>query len=242
MRSLDSNVHDNSRRLSQLSQNGVRNTDNSLGGISGFPNSLSNAYIAIPISDGTGLGNIYGSYSTSSSSTSFSSSSVSYSQIGAISGTALEQTAGLLRQFEGFRSNAYEDVNAYRVGYGSDTVTRADGTIVKVTKNTVVTREDAERDLARRSQEFANVVKREISESAWNALPANAQAALTSYAYNYGSLSKTQSVIKAAQSAATTGNMNILADAIRNRQVDNDGLNARRRNQEADYIANSQQN
>lgn len=30
--------------------------------------------------------------------------------------------------------------------------------------------------------------------------------------------------------------MSALATAVRNRQVDNNGINARRRNQEADYI------
>ena len=37
--------------------------------------------------------------------------------------------AGLLRRFEGFKSTPYWDVNADRVGYGSDTVTLADGTV-----------------------------------------------------------------------------------------------------------------
>ena len=64
----------------------------------------------------------------------------------------------------------------------------------------------------------------------WDKLPPNAQAALTSYAYNYGSLTK--DVIRAAQ----TGNMNELAAAVRNRQTNNNGINAKRRNQEADYI------
>src|SRR3990167_11056337 len=67
---------------------------------------------------------------------------------------------GLLRKFEGFRENAYWYNNAYRVGYGSDTVTRADGTIVPVTKDTKVTGDDAERDLARRSGEFSSVVEK----------------------------------------------------------------------------------
>lgn len=57
-----------------------------------------------------------------------------------------------------------------------------------------------------------------------------------SYAYNYGSLAKTKSVLDAARRSAQSGDMNALATAIRNRQVDNNGINARRRNQEADYI------
>ncbi len=61
-----------------------------------------------------------------------------------------------------------------------DTITRADGTVVKVTKDTVITKEDAERDLARRTAIFANNVRQELGDSHWNALPANAQAVLVS--------------------------------------------------------------
>ncbi|MFU2099332.1 integrating conjugative element protein [Mannheimia haemolytica] len=153
-----------------------------------------------------------------------------------ISGSTMDQATGLLRNFEGFISKAQWDVNAHRVGYGSDTITRADGTVVKVTKDTVITKEDAERDLARRTAIFANNVRQELGDSHWNALPANAQAVLVSYAYNYGSLAKTKSVLDAARRSAQTGDMNALAIAVRNRQVDNNGINARRRNQEADYI------
>lgn len=159
-----------------------------------------------------------------------------YPSIPAINGSAFEQATGLLRKFEGFISKSDWDVNAHRIGYGSDTITKADGSIVKVTPGMTVSREDAERDLARRTQEFANRVKRDISQEAWDKLPPNAQAVLTSYAYNYGSLTRTKSVITAAQESARTGDMTALANAIRNRQVDNNGVNARRRNQEADYI------
>lgn len=99
-----------------------------------------------------------------------------------------------------------------------------------------VTREDAERDLARRTQLYTNQIKREISEQTWNGLSDRAQAVLTSYIYNYGTLNKTKSVISAAQASAQSGDMTALANAIRRRQVDNKGVNARRRNQEADYI------
>ncbi|HDL3867888.1 TPA: integrating conjugative element protein [Mannheimia haemolytica] len=153
-----------------------------------------------------------------------------------ISGSTMDQATGLLHNFEGFISKAQWDVNAHRVGYGSDTITRADGTVVKVTKDTVITKEDAERDLARRTAIFANNVRQELGDSHWNALPANAQAVLVSYAYNYGSLAKTKSVLDAARRSAQTGDMTALATAVRNRQVDNNGINARRRNQEADYI------
>lgn len=174
--------------------------------------------------------------SSSNSGSGAGSSSGSYSTIGKISGSAIEQATGLLKNFEGFKSTAYKDVNAYRTGYGSDTVTRADGSIIRVTPTTTVTREDAERDLARRTREFANTARQNVTANVWDKLPPNAQAALTSYAYNYGSLKNSQSVVKAAARSAETGDMSYLANAIRNRQVDNNGINAKRRNQEADYI------
>lgn len=172
----------------------------------------------------------------SSSNSSSGSGAGSYSTIGKISGSAIEQATGLLKNFEGFSNKAYWDVNAYRTGYGSDTITKAYGTIVKVQKGMIINKEDAERDLARRTREFANTARQNVTANVWDKLSPNAQAALTSYAYNYGSLKNSQSVVKAAARSAETGDMNYLANAIRNRQVDNNGVNAKRRNQEADYI------
>ena len=133
-------------------------------------------------------------------------------------------TAVLIRQFEGFRAKAYWDVNAYRAGYGSDTKTNADGSVEKVTKDTVVTREDAERDLARRIVEFQEKAAETIG-GAWNGLSDKAKASITSVTYNYGSTPG--SVVRAAKS----GDESSIADAIR-------GLSANpgRRSQEAANI------
>ncbi|MFZ7231129.1 integrating conjugative element protein, partial [Avibacterium avium] len=161
-----------------------------------------------------------------------------YKPIAPINGSSLDQATSLLRKFEGFIGKAKWDMNAQRLGYGSDTITKADGTVIKVQPGMTVTREDAERDLARRTKEFANIARRNVSAETWDKLPPNAQAVLTSMAYNYGSLSKLESVVKAANVSANTGDMTALANAIRRRQVDNGGMNARRRNQEADYVLN----
>ncbi|PJG84819.1 integrating conjugative element protein [Conservatibacter flavescens] len=161
-----------------------------------------------------------------------------YGTIAPINGSALEQASALLKNFEGFSNKAYWDVNAYRTGYGSDTITKADGTVVKVTKDMVISQEDAERDLARRSKIFANTARNNVSAATWDKLPPNAQAALTSIAYNYGSLSKLESVVKAANASAQSGDMTVLANAVRRLQHHNNGVNAKRRNQEADYILN----
>lgn len=137
---------------------------------------------------------------------------------------------GLLRDFEGFRETPYWDVNAYRTGYGSDTITKADGSVVKVQQGMRVNRDDAERDLARRSAEFANTASGQVGADNWATLPPNARAALTSVAYNYGSLPK--SVVAAAK----TGDVNAVADAVYGLRNHNEGVNAQRREREAAII------
>lgn len=141
-----------------------------------------------------------------------------------------EGTKALIREKEGFRTTAYWDENAYRTGFGSDTTTRADGTIERVTKNTVVTREDAERDLERRAAEFENTAIRQVGRREWGALHPAAQAALTSLTYNYGSLKA--SVVNAVKS----GNLEAIAVSVENLKTDNNGINAKRRLNEAALI------
>ena len=137
----------------------------------------------------------------------------------------------LLRQFEGFSDAPYWDVNAYRIGYGSDTITREDGSVVKVTPGMTVTQADAERDLARRAAEFEGVALRQVGPEAWNALPDAAQAALTSTAYNYGSLPGT------VVAAVKTGDVDAISSAVAALSTDNNGVNADRRRKEAAIIA-----
>lgn len=132
---------------------------------------------------------------------------------------------GLLRKFEGFRETAYWDVNAWRTGYGSDTVTLADGQIVKVTKDTRVTKEDAERDLVRRSAEFGQVAEKQVGQERWATLAPNVRAALVSVTYNYGSLPGT--VVQAVQG----GDPATIASAVRSLPA-----NPKRREQEAGII------
>ncbi|KYQ83282.1 hypothetical protein AWW72_14895 [Acinetobacter sp. NRRL B-65365] len=156
---------------------------------------------------------------------------------GKLSGrTVAEKTKLLIRKHEGFKENAYWDVNAYRVGYGSDTTTDKNGKVSKVSKTTTVDREGAERDLVRRSQIFANEARKKVGAENWDKLPEDTKAALTSVAYNYGSLPKR--VVKAVQ----TGDMDQIAESVRNLEVHNDGINKNRRNHEADIIKNSVNN
>lgn len=105
--------------------------------------------------------------------------------------------AAMIRGFESFTSGAYWDVNHFRAGFGSDTTTRANGQIEEVTKDTVVTLADAERDLSRRIIEFQTGIQKAIGIDTWNSLNDAQQAALTSIAYNYGSLP--DAIVKAIQ-------------------------------------------
>lgn len=134
-----------------------------------------------------------------------------------------------IKGYEGFRTNAYKDNDGkYRVGYGSDTATRANGMIEKVTAQTVVTLDDAERDLSRRILEFQSGVQDAIGSDTWRSLSEGQQAALTSIAYNYGSLPKR--IVAAIQSG---GGPEVVAKAIDALSTDNGGINAKRRKNEA---------
>lgn len=141
-------------------------------------------------------------------------------------GPADEQAKAILRKEEGFRATPYWDVNAWRIGYGSDTVTMADGTVRRVTQGMKITREDAERDLTHRLTNVEGKKAREQLGAQWDSLPANAQAALASVAYNYGSLPS--SVVTAARS----GDMAALSSAVAALPV-----NSKRRQREASLIA-----
>jgi GH24 family phage-related lysozyme (muramidase) len=139
--------------------------------------------------------------------------------------------ADFLRRREGFRESPYYDVNAYRAGYGSDTMTMADGTVVPVRQGMTVSREDAERDLSRRIPEFERRVVAAVGQDQYAALPPNAQAALISIAYNYGTLPGS------IRAAARSGDTAALAQAVAGLVGDNQGVNAGRRREEAAMIA-----
>jgi len=140
----------------------------------------------------------------------------------------MEPVLALIRSFEGFRETPYWDVNALRTGYGSDTVTLADGRVVPVTQDTRVTREDADRDLQRRvNQEFMPIAARAVGEDVFSSLPPNQQAALTSIAYNYGELPSS------VADAVRSGDQASVVNAIRALGSHNEGVNKSRREKEA---------
>jgi GH24 family phage-related lysozyme (muramidase) len=142
----------------------------------------------------------------------------------------IDPSIPLLQQFEGFRDTPYWDVNHYRVGYGSDTITKPDGTIATVQPGMKVTQDDAMRDLQRRTGETQADIKSSIGEDAWNKLTPQARASLTSVAYNYGHLPYS------VQSAAAGGDHSKIAAAISGLSGANNGVNADRRQAEANNV------
>ncbi|WP_398469658.1 lysozyme [Tardiphaga sp.] len=143
------------------------------------------------------------------------------------SGTAIDRTMQLLRDKEGFKSSTYWDVNADRVGYGSDTITDPDGKIRTVKAGDTVTREDAERDLRRRTQESLGQVQKAVGDEAFNRLTPNQQAAVGSVVYNYGRLPDS------VGAAIRTGDAERIAQSIEGLQGHNNGVNRNRRLAEA---------
>ncbi|AGT09095.1 glycoside hydrolase family protein [Paracoccus aminophilus] len=133
----------------------------------------------------------------------------------------------VIKRYEGYQPTGKWDVNAYRAGYGSDTVTLADGTIAKVTKGMAVSIEDANRDLSRRIGEFQSGIIDSIGAVRWKQFDPGQQAALTSIAYNYGSLP--QRILEPVRS----GSNQDIANAIAQLSTDNNGINAKRRQSEA---------
>lgn len=139
-----------------------------------------------------------------------------------------EASAALLREFEGFRATPYYDVNAFRVGFGSDTITLSDGSIQKVVEGMTVSVADANRDLIRRiGSEFMPIAERAAGASRFASFTPQQQAALTSIAYNYGEIPA-----RIAE-AVRTGTTEEIADAIRGLGEDNGGINRGRRFREA---------
>lgn len=121
----------------------------------------------------------------------------------------IQEAISILKKFEGFSSTAYYDVNAYRIGYGSDTITNLNGSVKKVTSTDRINKQQADLDLARRIPQFEKVIINQVGSDAWNNLPDQAKASLISFAYNYGSIAK-----KSLRDAIKGGNLNTIADTL----------------------------
>lgn len=158
----------------------------------------------------------------------------------------VEAATALIKKRESFESMPYDDGRrddngkrvgpaVYRAGFGSDTITLADGSIQKVTKGVSVSLADAQRDLARRiTTEFMPKVISQVGKERFESFNPQQQAVLTSIAYNYGELPKR--IIEAVR----TGSAEEISTAIRGLAGDNGGINKSRRNEEAFLFGNQE--
>jgi len=88
---------------------------------------------------------------------------------------------------EGYAPIGKKDRDAFRAGYGSDTITHEDGSYSDVTEGMEYSKEAAERDFARRlTGEFLPRVRHSVGKEVFDSLDANLLAILTSLTYNYG--------------------------------------------------------
>ena len=141
--------------------------------------------------------------------------------------TDVEVASNLIAYFEQYIGYARWDVNAYRCGFGSDT---EGPECVPVHKDTTTTRERALSNLAVRVPKFIVVAAGQVGPELWAKLGLNTKAALTSMAYNYGSIP--ENVVFAVKN-----NSQGVATAIRARAGDNHGINSWRRDGEAACVA-----
>ncbi|KIC39355.1 lysozyme [Leisingera sp. ANG-M7] len=159
-----------------------------------------------------------------------------YNALAAYGGPTREagDALSLLREFEGFSNTPYWDVNAYRAGYGSDTITTEDGRIIPVRQGMSVDRAGADRDLSRRvSTEFEPSVVRAIGQERYNALDPQQRAALVSLAYNYGAGAWNDDLSGVARAVRSGGDVR---SAISSLASHNDGVNKKRRLREASFF------
>ena len=117
--------------------------------------------------------------------------------------------AELLKKYEGFNKTAVWDVAAWRIGYGSGTITFDNGTFRTTKKGDVTTKENATKDLTRRVKEFEKKLIKKIGAEFWEPLNYKVKAALISYAYNYGNIIHSKLI-----EAIKTGKNQIIADTL----------------------------
>ena len=101
-----------------------------------------------------------------------------------------------IKNQEGFEPQPYPDPKddpngRLSIGYGSDTITRPDGSFYKITRKSRVTEQDAERDLIRRIKtEFRPRVIQRLRDRGveYNTVDTKIQVVFIDLAYNYGTL------------------------------------------------------
>lgn len=133
--------------------------------------------------------------------------------------------ASFIAYWEGFIDHAEWDVNAYRLGFGSDTEGLQQ---VRVTKGMTTTRALALGNLALRVPAFMAVAKGQLG-SLFDALGLATKVAAVDLCYNYGRIP--DSILH----MFLTDGVHV-ARAIRLHESDNAGINRDRRNAEAGLV------
>ena len=126
----------------------------------------------------------------------------------------------------------------YRIGYGSDTITNTDGSVVKVGRFSRITPEQAELDLKRRILVYKSDVEKKLSAKGvnYNDLPLKIKVVFIDVAYNYGVL--WDSFIDGWKKSGVEGVKAELKDRIRRFNAGQRGQVGPRREAELRYLNN----
>lgn len=116
--------------------------------------------------------------------------------------------ASLIRQLQPFRPTPYWHAGSHRAGFGSDTITRPDGTVEQIVPGMTVTRADADRDVQRRAGEIRARIGEQVGSKMFERLAPQVQAALVSVGYATGALPD------AVAQAVRSGDAETIAAAI----------------------------
>ena len=130
-----------------------------------------------------------------------------------ISGDYKSVASNYLVYREGFDDKARYDANHWRGGFGTENKVLTNGQVVKVTKGTTFTEEEAKRTLQYDIDKvFIPAIQKKISKADWEALKPTQQAALISYAYNTGNIN--DDMAKNIKSKNFTAVANALANGL----------------------------
>lgn len=160
----------------------------------------------------------------------------------ALSTTDIVAARNFIKQEEGFRNRAYWDVNAWRIGYGSDTITKLTNDIKTVIETSVTTREEAELDLDRRLlNEFKPRAVRSLQSEGINydTISTAAKVVFIDLAYNYGSVFKEFSGAYARgfrERGVNGGKQELIFELLKRASSGDPGQVPRRRLKEIDYL------